>query len=379
MTSRQMKLFAVTAPGLEVVCAGELVRLEMAGVQAVSGGVEFDGDLTALYRANLWLRSATRVLVRMGEVRSRDFPDLFRKAVRLPWGRFIRPDMPVRIKAVSRRSRLSHSGRIGRTLGAAIDRALGRSPAAAGSGPGQLVLARFEENHCLLSIDSSGELLHRRGYREEAGPAPLRETLAAGILLLLGWDGAVPLVDPMCGSGTIPIEGALLAANRPPGGRRRFAFMDWPHFRPGRWEVLLREVESRAVAADGMVIRGSDRDGTAVELARRNARRAGVLDRLVLERKDLVDVLPPPGQGLVLCNPPYGERLDSERDLPSLFRRLGHVLQNSFPGWRAGFLCPEERWARETGLDLVPVTTLVNGGIRVILFASAGRIPAGKS
>ncbi len=216
MKSRKETIFAVVAPGLEAVCAGELAHLGIDG-RMVPGGVEFEGGLEALYRANLWLRTAGRLLVRLGSMKARDFPDLFNKAKRLPWGKFIRPGTPLEVRAASHRSRLMHSGRLAETIAAAAAQALG-SGTAATEGIAQRVLVRLEDDRCQISIDSSGERLHRRGYRQSVTRAPLRETLAAGVLLLLGWDGSVPLLDPMCGSGTFRYRrgalGAAVAARR---------------------------------------------------------------------------------------------------------------------------------------------------------------------
>ena len=363
-------LFAITAPGLEQVCADELVSLGMAGVRVTRGGVEFEGDRRDLYRANLWLRTASRVVVRIGAVKSRDFPDLFRKTVRLPWGKYVRPDTRVVVRASSHGSRLNHTGRIAATIGEAVDRALGRggSPEA---GPEQLILARFENDVCLLSVDSSGELLHRRGYREETARAPLRETLAAGILMLLGWDGSSALVDPMCGSGTFVIEGALMAGNRPPGMRRSFAFMNWPRYRPGLWDVLLAEA-GKGVRAVSVPICGSDLDIRSLDSARRNADRAGVLASIDLQPLELSRRPAPEGRGILLCNPPYGERLGKNSDLRPLFRSLGIVFRERFGEWRLAIVCPDEGLAKATGLPLHKRAVLTNGGIKVVLFSTSG-------
>jgi putative N6-adenine-specific DNA methylase len=364
----KFELFAVTAPGLEAVCARELAALGMADVRPVGGGVEFTGELRDVYLANLWLRTASRVVVRLGGFRSRDFPELFRKASRLPWGRFIRPETRVMLRVASHRSRLQHTGRIAATVGEAIDRALGR-PAPPADGPEQLVLVRFEDDACLISVDSSGTLLHRRGYREEAAQAPLRETLAAGLLLLLDWDGSVPLLDPMCGSGTLPIEAALLACNRPPGGQREFAFMTWPRYRPGLWQALLTEA-ARGGREGDIPIRGADRDSVVLAAARRNAERAGVQGKIDFSLGELGQTPAAGGIGLLLCNPPYGQRLGREEDLRPLFRALGEVCRSSLPGWRVAFLSPSGHLARATGLPLRPVAVLSNGGIAVTLWAT---------
>ncbi len=360
------QLFAATAPGLEGVCAAELTALGMAGVKAVVGGVEFCGALRELYLANLWLRTASRVVVRLGELRCRDFPTLYRKALQLPWGRYVKPGTRLQVRATCRRSRLQHTERIADTLNKAMARTLG-VVGAEGEGPKQLLIVSLEDDLCRLSLDSSGELLHRRGYRQDIGAAPLRETLAAGILMLLGWQGERPLFDPMCGSGTFLIEGALLALQRPPGAERRFAFMDWPRYRPGLWRALLLEAGKQEQSCCP-VLTGADRDAAVLEAARRNAERAGVLEFLSLQQVELSQQ-PPPAlpPGLVVCNPPYGARL-GRGELDDTYRALGRLYAGVLSEWQRAFLCPEPRLAKDTGLPLARLTDLQNGGIRVGLF-----------
>ncbi len=378
MSQPEFSMFAVTAPALEEVCALELGALGFQGCRTVPGGVEFAGDLAGLYRANLWLRTASRVLVRVGEVRARDFPRLFQQAARLPWGRFVRSETAVRVRASSRSSRLVHTGRIGETVTEAVNRALGRTPPS-GGGFEQDIHVRVEEDCCLFSVDSSGELLHRRGYREEAGAAPLRETLAAGALLLLGWDGSTPLLDPCCGSGTLLIEGALIALGRAPGLSRSFAFEHWPRFRQGSWQVLREEARRREVSSPAAWIGGGDLDPEVLALALRNAERAGVAPFLELTGADLALSRPPEGEGLILCNPPYGERLGGGEDLSPLYRSLGRLASSCSPGWRLAFLSPDPALAAATGLRVERLSELVNGGLRVGLYVTGVNRGSGRS
>ena len=198
-------IFAVTAPGLEDVCAEELRAITGVEMLVEPGGVRFSGGLRELYQANLSSRIASRILVHVGDVRARDFSAFYKRCLQLPWGRYLKAQTPVVVRASSRSSRLVHTGRIAETVEKAIANSLGRSTTVGSAEFGQLIVARMEDDVCRISIDSSGELLHRRGYRMETAKAPLRETLAAGILGLLGWDGTSPLVDPMCGSGTFVI------------------------------------------------------------------------------------------------------------------------------------------------------------------------------
>lgn len=365
MRKDTLNIFAVVSPGLENVCARELAGLGMVEIRIVTGGVEFAGTLRDLYRANLWLRSASRILVRIGEVKCRDFPALFRKALRLPWGRFIRPSTRLRVRASSKTSRLHHTGRIAATVADACDHALGRQEPS-DDGPEQLILARFENDSCVLSVDSSGELLHRRGYRLQGGHAPLRETLAAGILLHLGWAGSSPLVDPMCGSGTFPVEGALLACNRPPGRHRLFGFMDWPRYRPGLWQALLVEADGVARPLP-VAVRGFDRSEEVVAVARTNAERAA-LDGLEFRPVELSRLPVFSGRGLVFCNPPYGARLESGRDLRPLYREISSAFRQHFSGWQGALLSPDESLVRASEMPWREVCILDNGGIKVGLY-----------
>jgi putative N6-adenine-specific DNA methylase len=230
-----------------------------------------------------------------------------------------------------------------------------------------LIFVRLLENHCLISLDSSGPLLHRRGYRQATAKAPLRETLAAGMLLAAGWDGRAPLLDPFCGSGTIPIEGALLASGMAPGRHRYFSFMDWSAFNPKLWKQLVAEAD-RAVRSRGPVIQASDRDRGAVQAARENAERAGVIDRIDFSCRALSALEPPTGPGWVVANPPFGLRVSAGRDLRNLYATLGKILKTKCTGWQAALLSPDQRLAGQTGLRLVEKASFKTGGLAVKLW-----------
>ena len=371
MKKKQSQFFIITAPGLEEICGTEAAALGLEEVLSVAGGVAFSGGLRELYAANLHLRTATRVLVRLGEFNATDFPELFRKALRLPWGSFLRPDTAIEIRATAHRSRLIHTGRIVETVNAAIDRALCRDARNdINAAFKQLILVRFEEDGCTISCDSSGELLHKRSYRTAAGAAPLRETLAAASLLLLGWDGSIPLCDPLCGSGTIAVEGALLATHQPPGRHRHFAFMHWPGYRPGLWEALTGDAD-RKIVTPSSVIYASDSDTCVLAVAAQNAKRAGVAEIIDFSCSELQSLPVRPGPGLVLCNPPYGIRLEARQDLLALYRGLGDGFRRAFPGWTIAFITPDEHLAAATGLEVCTRARLVNGGLAVTLYSAA--------
>ncbi len=389
--------FAATAPGLEAVTAGELRRLGLAlpadrpaqtarrakdrpaaeDRWVVPGGVIFSGELEALHSANLWLRSASRVLLRLGDFQATAFPELRKKAARLAWERALAPGQPVSLHVTCHKSRLYHSDAVAERIAGAIADRLGQpAPLLKAEddplSPPQLVVVRLAHDHCTISLDSSGALLHRRGYRQALAKAPLRETLAAAMLLACGWQTNAPLLDPFCGSGTIAIEAALLALGIPPGAGRRFAFMDWPGFDARRWQ---RRLEAFSIPAcnDLPPILGSDRDAGAVEMAQANAERAGVAGCIQFSRRAVSELQPPSGPGWVVTNPPYGVRLSANQDLRNLYARLGDVLRQRCPGWQAAILCSDPALLRQTGLELDNCLSTVNGGINVRL--SAGKIP----
>jgi putative N6-adenine-specific DNA methylase len=366
-----LRMFAVASPGLEAVVEKELRTLDgIRDVNAVPGGVEFGGDQSVLYRANLWLRTATRVLVRLGELEAREFAKMRRRASTLPWPSFVAPDAPLDLHVSQTKSRLYHTGAIAETLEHAVDDALGKRTAREGAAPAG-IFVRGLADQWTLSVDSSGELLHKRGWREESALAPMRETLAAAMLELCEWDPTTPLVDPMCGAGTIAVEAALRAMRIPPGRRRGFAFQSWPVFDASLWQKLLDEADAQTLAAPPAPIRGSDHSPAAVRAARANAERAAVAQHITFEQAELSKVTAPPGPGLVLVNPPYGKRIGSAGALGSLYKDLGRMLRMKFAGWRAGVLIPDRRLDSAIHLKPLREHRLDNGGIRVRLVVYA--------
>jgi putative N6-adenine-specific DNA methylase len=364
-----------------------MVAAELAGLglkaEAVAGGAAFRGGEPEIYRANLHLRTASRVLLRLGEYYSASFSELRAKGSRLPWARYLRPGQPVTLHATSHKSKLYHSdavaervaGAIGDHLGQPVEVVKGRpegdedGPMAEGAGHAPaLVIVRIVRDIVTISLDTSGALLHQRGYRLAAGKAPLRETLAAAMLLAAGWDTRAPLLDPFCGVGTLPIEAALLALNIPAGRARRFAFMDWPGFEAGQWQALVDEADG-ARRTEAPPLWGSDRDAGAIEAARANAERAGVGEHVRFERRAISALEAPPGPGWIVTNPPYGVRIGEGRDLRNLYAQVGKTLRARCPGWHVAMLASDPRLARATGLrfDERRSLRLVNGGIRVTL------------
>jgi putative N6-adenine-specific DNA methylase len=372
--------FAVCAVGLEPLLVGELRalsaerRIEVGAVQP--GGVEFRADRSGLYLANLHLRTASRVLVRIGSFHASAFHELERRARRVPWETLVSPGSTVEFRVSARKSRLYHQDAIAQRLLAAVaERVPGTHAASplsadredAPSAAALRVGVRFFRDECTLSADSSGELLHRRGYRLATAKAPLRETLAAAMLLASGWDGSTPLMDPMCGSGTIPIEGALIARRIPPGVRRRFAFEEWPTFDPDLWLRVREAAAGRILSAAPAPILGSDRDQGAILAALANAERAGVDGDVDLRRAAVSAIEPPRHAGWLVTNPPYGIRVGERKRLRNLYAQLGNVARRRCLGWRIAFLSTHPELEGQTGIQLERLFGTFNGGIRVSL------------
>jgi putative N6-adenine-specific DNA methylase len=367
--------FVVTAPGLEALTVQELAQLGLipADQQPEPGGVTIKGDLTALYRTNLHLRTASRIIARLGQFfYASTFAELEQKSARLPWERFLVPGQPVAIRVTCHKSKLYHSEAVAERIEGTIADRLGKPSPRRKAGdeedadPAQLVIVRVANDQVTVSVDSSGELLHRRGYRQAVAKAPLRETLAAGILLASGWDAKSPLIDPFCGSGTIPIEAALLARKIAPGKNRRFAFMDWPNFDEKLWKMVLAEAAGNE-SVEIPPILASDRDAGAVKMAQENAQRAGVADSIQFDCQAVSAIQPTRQKGWVVTNPPYGLRVSEGHDLRNLYAQFGNVLRASCPGWRVAVLSSELSLLGQMGFQLDTSFSLTNGGVFVRL------------
>jgi putative N6-adenine-specific DNA methylase len=300
------------------------------------------------------------------------FPELQKRLSRLPWERFINPGQPVSIRVTCHKSKLYHSDAVARSAAAALAERLGQaSPLLKADEdsdlPPQLVVVRLAEDRCTVSVDSSGRLLHKRGYRQAVAKAPLRETLAAGLLMASGWDKVSPLLDPFCGSGTIPIEAALMALGIPPGINRRFAFMDWPNFDQAQWQDIYRQSSIVHGQSQPPIILASDRDAGAIKMAQANAERAGVAEFIEFKCQAVSYLAPPAGLGWVVTNPPYGMCLSEGKDLRNLYAQFGNVLREKCPGWSLSVLCNDRVLLGQMQVKLDTSLSLVNGGIRVRL------------
>lgn len=378
--------FAVVAPGFEEIVAAELRELGAHAPVVESGGVAFSGDDRLLFNANLRLRAASRVIVRIAEFQAKSFAELERKAKGIPWREFVTPGARVLFRVTCHKSRLYHSTAVAERLGRSVITAIpgvtlgkaGRDEDDEDAPPGQMFVVRFDRDQCTVSADASGELLHRRGYRLAVAKAPMRETIAAGCLLALGYDGSQPLIDPMCGSGTIPIEAAMIARRMAPGINREFGCEHWPSFdrrvaAAARDAARLEQWEH----APAPII-ASDRDAGAMEATRANAERAGVLADLSIAQRTFSAVEPPaqpdlqPGvqPGLLLTNPPYGARVGEAAALRSLYASIGNVARAKLVRWRIAMVSANPTLEGQSKLPFKSTIAFSNGGIRVRLVST---------
>jgi putative N6-adenine-specific DNA methylase len=380
--SQSLDLFAICAPGLEQIVGGELASLELAPDAIAAGGVSFRGGDDAMWRANLWLRAASRVVARVGSFRARALGELERRARALPWDRFLTPSCSVKIRVTTHKSRLYHTTAIADRIASAI---AGRVPGVSTAAPAPdldaddaadaadashaLVIVRVAHDTCLVSADSSGDLLHRRGYRLRTAKAPMRETLAAAMLLAARWDAAAPLLDPFCGSGTIPIEAALIARRLPPGGRRHFAFETWPGFSSTRWRRAVDAARDAALPASPVPILASDRDAGAMTATRENAERAGVARDITFAQQPLASVTLPDRPGWIVTNPPYGVRVSDRAGVRAAYAQLGRLLRADGADWHAAVMLADRSLGNAIGIELHRLLHTRNGGIPVDVVA----------
>jgi len=362
--SGDFEIFLVTAPGLESALCAEAREKRFRDPKIVKGGVTVSGAWPDVWRANLELRGASRILARIAEFRAMHLAQLDKRARKVAWGEVLRADAPFWVEASCKASRIYHQGAAAQRITKAIHETLG---APVEEEAEVVVKARIDDDLCTISIDTSGASLHKRGHKEAVAKAPMRENLAALFLRQCGFDGTEPVVDPMCGSGTFVIEAAEIAAGLKPGRSRRFAFEQLKTFDSAIWQRMRGNPELRK---PDVRFYGSDRDAGAVAMSRANAERASVAAMTEFKQQAISDLTPPDGPpGLVIVNPPYGGRIGDPRQLNALYRALGQTLRARFTGWRVGVITNETPLAEATGLPFAPPGDPVShGGLRVRLF-----------
>lgn len=364
MENTSFPLFLACLPGLEPVVVHEARTLGLQAPEPVPGGVTATGTWQDIWRANLWLRSASRVLVRIGQFRALHLAQLDKRARKFPWAEFLRTDTPLRIDVTCTRSRIYHQKAAAQRISTAITETLG-APVTADAD--LRVMIRIDDDMVTISLDTSGEGLHKRGHKLATGKAPLRETMAAAFLHQMGFDGSQPVIDPMCGSGTFILEAAERAAGLPPGRTRAFAFENFSSFDAPAWAQMRQHTPE----TPPLQFFGFDRDQGGVQNARDNATRAGVTDCTAFTCQPISALTrPDTAAGLIMVNPPYGGRIGNPAKLFGLYATLGQVLREHFKGWRLGLVTSERKLAHATGLTLQPGPPIPHGGLKVQLFQS---------
>lgn len=368
------RFFAVFHPGFESAARAEIESIVPVLDPAVcDGGLEFSAEMEDLWRISLSTRCTTRILLRLSVFRVLFWDELRAKAAAVPWEIYINPDRGMSFSVTCHHSKLYHTGRIEQELIAAVsERFLSqgyRGTIAANAESPVKIFVRFQDDICALSLDTSGEPLYRRGYKTDINEAPLRETLAASILLEAGVNEYDMLLDPMCGSGTIPIEGAMHAAGLLPGMNRGFAFETFPCFPDKRYAFIKKELENKALGRSLQVF-ASDIDEKSLSACRANAERAGVTEKIDISQKDFFSSKKadyPAGRLLIAMNPPYGERLGPRSDIGAFFSSLGGRIRSSFPGCGFAVIVPGEEAERAFGLRWDRKIVFSHGGLKVAL------------
>ncbi|CUH65198.1 Ribosomal RNA large subunit methyltransferase L [Thalassovita gelatinovora] len=361
----EFEIFLATPPGLEPYLADEAREKGFSGVNAVPGGVTLTGGWPEVWRANLELRGASRVLARIGSFRAFHLAQLDKRARKFPWGDILHPGQSVRVEvSTNKKSKIYHAGAAKQRLETALKEELG---AVISDEAEVQIKARIDDNLVILSVDTSGESLHKRGLKAAVGKAPMRENMAALLLRACGYVGSEPVLDPMCGSGTFPIEAAEITLGLLPGRARSFAFEKLAGFDAAQWQKMRAASKTRAI---DLQFYGSDRNAGVIDMARSNADRAGVADCITFTHAAISDLERPDGQpGLIMVNPPYGARIGNKKDLFALYGSLGQVLKQRFSGWRVGIVTSEPGLAKATALPFDPPgPPIAHGGLKVTLY-----------
>ena len=368
-----MERFFATCPrGLEPLLAKELQELKAENIHAVGGGVGFGGDFALCYQANLESRIASRVLWQVATSRYRSEDDIYHAAYELPWNDWFEPEHTLRVEVTAIRSPLQSLNFVTLKIKDAVcdkfRRLSGHRPSVDTHRPDIPIQGHLTERDFTLYLDTTGDPLFKRGKRVAQGEAPLRENLAAGILRLAGWLPGIPLLDPMCGSGTFFLEAAQMALDIAPGLGRHFSFEKLKNFDRRRWQELLRQGAARQKSRVPLSIYGSDVSGEALKSARANLAAAGLEQVVSLKQANILEISAPAKEGIIVTNPPYGVRLGEQKELAELYPKLGDLLKKQFGGWRAYILSADMRLPKLIRLAASKRTPLFNGPLECRLF-----------
>lgn len=359
-----MKLIAKTMAGLEGVLAAELLQIGATEIRQAARAVHFEGDAEVLYRSNFELRTALRILMPIAEFTAKDEATLYKHVFDIDWRQYMEVTDTFAVDAVTWSETMRHSKYVAlKTKDAIADRfrkELDRRPDVRVDDPDLLVHVHLNGTQATIALDSSGVSLHRRGYRLQGGVAPLNEILAAGMILLTGWQADRPIIDPMCGSGTLLLEAALLAGRIPPQWqRKKFAFQQWKNYQPEVWELVRRNALAQTTNSWPPIL-GFDRDFRALRIAAENIESAHLSDKIALEKMSFEQLQPPTSPGIVVMNPPYDERIPIEQTA-QFYKRIGDTLKQRFAGYEAWVLSSNMEALKQIGLHPSKKITLFNG------------------
>ena len=358
-----MQLLAKTFEGLEPVLAQEIQQLGGKNIQILRRAVRYEGGKKLLYRSNLELRTALRILLPMHQFRIRDIDDMYRKTLRIEWSKYFSIEDTFAIDAVTSGEIVTHSKYAALKLKDAIAdhfrRKFRQRPSVDKDDPTLRINLHIHKNTCTISFDSSGSSLHLRGYRTGTVPAPMNEVLAAGLVLASNWQCDTVLLDPMCGSGTILTEAAMIAYNIAPNRLRKFALRKWKNFDKKLWETILEEADDNIKEFDHLII-GSDKDFKAMKAARENIFSAHLEGKVEIMRTPFEKLEVPAPTGTIITNPPYDERLEEE-DIEALYSSIGDLLKQHYTGWNAWLISSNKDAIKKIGLRPSKKMTLFNG------------------
>ncbi|MCK4537479.1 MAG: class I SAM-dependent RNA methyltransferase [Candidatus Krumholzibacteria bacterium] len=359
-----MEMLATTLFGLEEVLSSELREAGASDIATHNRAVSFTGDRELLYRLNLMLRTASKLLMPVRSTRVRSERDLYSAARDIDWKKYLDPERTFAVDSVVHSKHFNHSKfvalRVKDAIADQFREKTGRRPSVDRENPDVQINVHIDRERMTISLDSSGVPLHRRGYRLEGRGAPIGEVLAAGMIRLSGWNGKDSFIDPLCGSGTIPIEAAMIAKNISPGlSRKRFGFFGWKDFDRGLFDKTVSELKKGIRPAEG-VIAGTDISGRTINTAIANARRAGLENDIRFEACPFEKVVPPEAPGVAVMNPPYGKRMGQE-DIIEFYKMIGDGLKNSFEGYDAWVISSNLKALKFVGLRPSKKIILFNG------------------
>ena len=364
----KFEIFITTQLGLEHLLHDEIKKFEFTNPVLLVGGVSITGDWVDVWKANMYLRGATKVLARIGEFRAFHLAQLDKRARKFPWHITIPQGISIKAEVVTnRKNKIYHAGAAVERIERAISEEIGSKIAGSVSSADIVFKIRIIDNNVIISIDTSGDGLYKRGYKLATGKAPIRENIASLALYYCGYTGNEPVLDPMCGSGTFIIEAAEISRNLMPGRNRKFSFQNLNSYDEKLVDYFVKKWENKI---SEFTFFGMDRNHNVVEHSIQNSKRAGIDDISNFKAQSIERLSRPKGpEGLVIVNPPYGSRIGKKKDLFSLYRTFGEKMKNEFSGWRVGMITSDNALAQSTRLPLeASELTISNGGLKIQIY-----------